>query len=66
VQDWQQPDAKNRQCAAAAAQIDKLIKPRMPFVDFLLTDTPNCALWPDDAVDAISARSTDTGRDVAV
>jgi hypothetical protein len=30
-------------------------------VDFLLGDAP----WPDDVVEAINDRSTDTGRDVA-
>ena len=44
----------------SAADYDTLIKPRMSFVDFLLTDVP----WPDDVVDAINDRSPDTGRDV--
>ena len=45
----------------SAVQYDALVKPRMSFVDFLLSDTP----WPDDVVDAINDRSKDTGRDVA-
>ncbi|MFL5282672.1 MAG: type II toxin-antitoxin system Phd/YefM family antitoxin [Rhodopila sp.] len=45
----------------SATQYDALVKPRMTFVDFLLSDTP----WPDDVVDAINDRSKDTGRDVA-
>jgi len=45
----------------SATQYDALVKPRMTFVDFLLSDTP----WPDDVVDAINDRSRDTGRDVA-
>jgi prevent-host-death family protein len=45
----------------SATQYDALVKPRMSFVDFLLSDTP----WPDDVVDAINHRSKDTGRDVA-
>jgi len=45
----------------SAVQYDALVKPRMSFVDFLLSDTP----WPDDVVDAINDRSKDAGRDVA-
>jgi prevent-host-death family protein len=45
----------------SAVQYDALVKPRMSFVDFLLSDAP----WPDDVVDAINDRSKDTGRDVA-
>jgi prevent-host-death family protein len=45
----------------SAVQYDALVKPRMSFVDFLLSDAP----WPDDVVDAINDRSRDTGRDVA-
>ena len=45
----------------SATQYDALVKPRMTFMDFLLSDTP----WPDDVVDAINDRSKDTGRDVA-
>ena len=44
----------------SAADYDTLVKPRMSFVDFLLTDAP----WPDDVVDAINDRSPDTGRDI--
>ena len=44
----------------SATQYDALVKPRMSFADFLLSDTP----WPDDVVDAINDRSKDTGRDV--
>jgi prevent-host-death family protein len=43
----------------SATQYDALVKPRMSFVDFLLSDSP----WPDDVVDAINDRSKDTGRD---
>jgi len=50
----------------SALEFDALIKPRMSFVDFLLSDTPDAsAPWPDDVVDAINDRSTDAGRDVA-
>jgi len=45
----------------SATQYDALVKPRMSFVDFLLSDTS----WPDDVVDAINDRSKDTGRNVA-
>jgi prevent-host-death family protein len=45
----------------SAVQYDALVKPRMSFVDFLLSD----ASWPDDVVDAINDRSKDAGRDVA-
>jgi len=45
----------------SATQYDALVKPRMSFVDFLLSD----ASWPDDVVEAINDRSKDTGRDVA-
>jgi prevent-host-death family protein len=43
----------------SATQYDVLVKPRMSFVEFLLSDTP----WPDDVVDVINDRSKDTGRD---
>jgi len=50
----------------SALEFDALIKPRMSFVDFLLSDTPDAAApWPDDVVDAINDRSMDPGRDVA-
>jgi len=44
----------------SALEYEKLIKPRMSFAEFLLAETP----WPDDVVDAINDRTTDTGRDV--
>jgi len=40
----------------------RLISPRASIVDHLLEGTP----WPDDLVDAINARSRDTGRDVEI
>jgi prevent-host-death family protein len=46
----------------SASEFDRLIKPRMSFADFLLTDA---AAWTDDVVDAINDRSKDTGRDIA-
>ena len=49
----------------SALEFDALIKPRMSFVDFLLSETPDVAAWPDDVVDAINDRSADTGRDIA-
>ncbi len=50
----------------SALEFDSLIKPRMSFVDFLLSDTEDAEPWPDDVVDAINARSADTAvRDVA-
>ena len=49
----------------SASQFDALIKPRISFVDFLLTETPGADPWPDDVVDAINNRSPDTGRDIA-
>ena len=50
----------------SALEFDALIKPRMSFVDFLLSDTPDQKPWPDDVVDAINNRATDTGRDIAL
>jgi prevent-host-death family protein len=38
----------------------KLVSPRPSIVDHILEGEP----WPDDLVDAINARSSDTGRDV--
>jgi prevent-host-death family protein len=38
----------------------KLMSPRPSIVDHILEGEP----WPDDLVDAINARSRDTGRDV--
>ena len=49
----------------SALEFDALVKPRMSFVDFLLTETPGQDPWPDDVVEAINDRSTDTGRDIA-
>ena len=49
----------------SAQAFDALVKPRLSFVDFLLAETPGEAAWPDDVVDAINDRSTDTGRDIA-
>jgi prevent-host-death family protein len=48
----------------SALEFDALIKPRMSFVDFLLSDSPDAEPWPDDVVDVINDRSTDTGRDI--
>ena len=48
----------------SALEFDALIKPRMSFVDFLLTETPGQPSWPDDVVDAINSRDQDTGRDI--
>jgi prevent-host-death family protein len=45
----------------SAKEFDALTKPPLSFVDFLLGDDP----WPDDVVEAINDRGTDTGRDVA-
>ena len=49
----------------SALAFDALIKPRMSFVDFLLSEAPDAAPWPDDMVEAINDRTTDTGRDIA-
>ena len=49
----------------SAPEFDRLTKPRMSFADFLLADTTDTA-WPDDVVDTINDRSTDTGRDVDI
>ena len=48
----------------SALEFDALIRPRMSFVDFLLSDAPDAEPWPDDVVDAINDRSTDTGRHI--
>jgi len=40
----------------------RLTPPRPSIVDHILKGAP----WPDDVVDAINARSRDTGRDVVV
>ena len=49
----------------SAQEFDALIKPRMSFVDFLLTASPGQDPWPDDVVEAIDDRSQDPGRDIA-
>ena len=49
----------------SALEFDALIKPRMSFVDFLLSDGPDGDPWPDDVVDAINDRNKDAGRDIA-
>jgi prevent-host-death family protein len=49
----------------SALEFDALIKPRMSFVDFLLSDVPDAGPWPDDVVDVINDRGGDTGRDIA-
>ena len=58
-------DGQRAAVLASASQFDALIKPRISFVDFLLTETPGADPWPDDVVDAINNRSPDTGRDIA-
>jgi prevent-host-death family protein len=40
----------------------RLASPRPSIVDHILEGAP----WPDDLVDAINARSRDTGRDVVI
>ncbi|MGH7061202.1 MAG: hypothetical protein ACREFH_12500, partial [Stellaceae bacterium] len=40
----------------------RLTSPRPSIVDHLLEGAP----WPDDLVDAINARSRDTGRDIEI
>ena len=49
----------------SAQEFDALTKPPVSFVDFLLGETPGQDPWPDDVVEAINDRSTDTGRDIA-
>lgn len=49
----------------SANEFDTLTKPSISFVDFLLAETPDQDPWPDDVVEAINDRSTDTGRDLA-
>ncbi len=49
----------------SAVDFDALIKPRMSFVDFLLSETQGQDPWPYDVVDAINDRGTDPGRDIA-
>lgn len=48
----------------SAPEFDALVKPRMSFVDFLLSDGPDGEPWPDDVVDAINDRGKDAGRDI--
>lgn len=40
----------------------RLVSRRRSIVDYILEGEP----WPDDLVEAINARSRDTGRDVAL
>jgi prevent-host-death family protein len=49
----------------SAMEYDALVRPRQSFVDFLLSPTRGQDPWPDDVVDVINDRSTDTGRDIA-
>jgi len=56
--------AQRAAVVVSAYAYDALIKPRTPFVDFLLAETPGQDPWPDDVVDAINDRGTDTGRDI--
>jgi prevent-host-death family protein len=48
----------------SAREFDSLVKPKLSFVDFLLAEAPGQGPWPDDVVEAINDRSTDTGRDI--
>ncbi len=48
----------------SALEFDALVKPRLSFVDFLLSETPGQDPWPDDVIETINARTKDTGRDV--
>lgn len=48
----------------SALEFEALIKPRMSFADFLLSEAPDAEPWPDDVVDAINARDRDPGREV--
>jgi len=50
----------------SALEFDALIKPRMSFAEFLLSEAPGADPWRDDVVNAINQRSTDTGRDIDV
>jgi prevent-host-death family protein len=50
----------------SAAQFDALVKPRLSFAEFLLSATQDQDPWPDDVVDAINDRGSDTGRDIAL
>jgi prevent-host-death family protein len=47
----------------SAHEFDALTKPPVSFVDFLLGENGQDP-WPDDVVEAINDRSTDTGRDL--
>ncbi len=47
----------------SAPEFDRLTKPLMSFVDFLLAQE---TAWPDDVVDTINDRSTDTGRNLDI
>jgi len=48
----------------SAPEYDALVRPRQSFVDFLLSETLGQEPWPDDVVDVINDRATDTGRDI--
>jgi prevent-host-death family protein len=50
----------------SAQEFDSLTRPPVSFVDFLLGEPSGPDAWPDDVVDAINARSTDTGRDIDI
>ena len=47
----------------SAREFDTLAKPSVSFVDFLLGDSQDP--WPDDVVQTINDRGTDSGRDIA-
>jgi prevent-host-death family protein len=44
------------------AEFATLTSPHQSIVDYILEGEP----WPDDLVDAINARSRDTGRDIPI
>ncbi len=48
----------------SALEFDALVKPRMSFVDFLLSNPSGASAWSNDVVEVINDRSKDTGRDV--
>lgn len=48
----------------SALEFDALIRPRISFADFVLSETPGAEPWLDDVVNAINDRSTDTGREI--
>lgn len=49
----------------SAREFDALAKPPVSFVDFLLGGSFAQDPWPDDVVDTINDRGSDTGRDIA-